>query len=162
MPGGNNATAGRAAPAARKRTSAFRRRAGAVLAELLVAGIILLMTAAAVAGMLVSVAAASKTAHARYEVSLAAKKLRENLKSYVTEDISVTENAPGNPPWHLPEDAACSSCWALAEGRHEATALLPSSLKSGYNARMFYTVINQSPRGAAFRKVVISVEWNLP
>lgn len=134
-------------------------RPGATLVEVLVGAMVLLMMATAVSSLLLSTFGASKTGQTRYQVALASKKLREQLKAYVTEDTSVLLNAPGNPPWHLPEDTSCESCWALEDGMHDATGLLPDGLREDHAAKMRYAVTSESYRGRRVKKVRIIVDW---
>ncbi len=124
------------------------------------ASIILAMTAAAIGSLLVSVSLAPKRGNAQYEIAFAAKKLREQLKSYVTADTSVTLNAPGNPAWHLPDDSSCTACWALAAGAHKATSMLSGDLRTKYKATMQYTVTWEDFAGRQVPKVKIVVDWS--
>ena len=126
----------------------------------MMASIILAMAVAAIGSLLVSVSLAPKRGNAQYEIAFAAKKLREQLKSYVTADTSVTLNAPGSPAWHLPDDSSCTACWALAEGAHEATSMLSGDLRTKYNATMQYTVAWEDFAGRQVPKVNIVVDWS--
>lgn len=137
-------------------------RNGFALVEVMVGSIILLFTAAAVFALLLSISSSTKAGQARYEVSQEAAKLREHLKSYVTEDLAVLENAPGAPPWHLPEDSSCASCWALAPGTHDATSLIAQSLRDRYGATMKYAVTAEDYKGRKVSHVKISVDWEVP
>lgn len=130
--------------------------------EVLVSTMLLAMLTVAVSSLLLSMFGAAKAGQARHEISLEAKKLREHLKAYVTADTSVKDHAPGNPPWHLPGDLSCSGCWALSDGTHEASALLPESLRLKYKAAMSYTVTSEIFRGRQVRKVRIAVDWEAP
>jgi hypothetical protein len=60
----------------------------------------------------------------------------------------------------LPEDSSCPACWALAEGGHDATAMLPQDMRAGYGATMRYTVANVPFAGKPVPKVTIDVEWS--
>ena len=140
----------------------MRMRAGNTLIEVIVACFVMAMTTVAIASLLLSTFAASKREIVQYEITFAAKKLREQLKSYVTADTYVTLNAPGSPPWHLPDDSSCNNCWALAEGEHNATSILSQELRTNYNATMRYTVTKELFLGRQIPKVRIVVDWSLP
>jgi len=145
-------------PASKK----MKTRKGVSLIEIIVASMLLVTVAMAVSFLLLSTLTGHQREEATHNVSLGAKKLREMLKSYVTADTSVVLNAPGSPAWHLPEDSSCASCWALEEGTHEATSLLPLSFREKYGATMKYSVKKELFNGREVRNVRISVDWSLP
>lgn len=140
----------------------MKNRKGVSLIEIIVASMILVTVSMAVSFLLLSTLTSRQREEATHNISLGAKKLRETLKSYVTADTSVVLNAPGSPAWHLPEDSSCASCWALEEGAHEATTLLPSDFRAKYGATMKYSVKKELFNGREVRNVRISVDWNLP
>lgn len=140
----------------------FKNRKGVSLIEIIISSLILLMAATAVSILLLSTFTSRKREEAMYGVSLGAKKLREELKSYVTGDTSILLNAPGRPAWHLPVDSSCSDCWALQEGEHDATGLLPASFREKYRAAMKYKVRSEIFRGRVVRAVRINVDWSMP
>lgn len=139
-----------------------KARKGNTLIEVMMASIILAMAVAAIGNLLLTVFTVPKRGNAQYEIAFAAKKLREQLKSYVTADTSVTLNAPGSPPWHLPDDSSCTNCWALADGAHNATDMLSSDLRTRYKATMRYTVTRELVAGRQVPKVRIVVDWSMP
>jgi len=140
----------------------FHKRLGTTLIEIIVAGALLAMLSVTVSGLLLSMFCTSKTGQARHEISLEAKKLREHLKAYVTADTSLTLNAPGNPPWHLPADSSCTNCWALANGQHNASDLLSADLREKYKATMTYRVTGEPFHGRTVKKVDIAIDWEMP
>lgn len=137
-------------------------RKGFTLVEVSVACLMLGIVSVGMAGLLLTAVVVPKMDNARYEAAFAAKKLREHLKSYVTADTGVTLNAPGNPPWHLPFDSSCDDCWALSNGVHDATAMLPEDLKVNCGATMRYVVGRETYAGRQITKVRIAVDWSAP
>jgi len=97
-------------------------RKGFSLLEIMVASIILGMVAVTCATIVMSTYSSFSKDKARYLIAQEANNLKEELKNYVTADLSITLKAPGKPPWHLPDDTSCTDCWALEEGKHEVTA----------------------------------------
>jgi hypothetical protein len=88
-----------------------------------------------------------------------AERLREELKNYVTADLSVTHNAPGSPPWHLPDDTSCAGCWALAEGQHYLSRAPLSKMLTSGPAQLSYTVTLFNWQGREIRQAAIAVSW---
>ena len=140
----------------------MKKRKGVSLIEIIISSLILVMVAMVVASLLLSTFTSRKREEAMHEVSLGAKKLREVLKSYVTADTSVLLNAPGSPPWHLPEDSSCETCWALEDGEHDATGLLSENLRAKYSAALKYTIKSEISNGREVRRVTINVDWSMP
>lgn len=137
-------------------------RKGFTLIEIVVASIILAMVVVTCATLLISTFSSFPKEKSKYLASQEANSLKEELKNYVTDDLSITANAPGNPPWHLPDDASCSDCWALAEGNHEVTARLPAEVRATYGATMSYSVTIVQYQGREMRNVSINVNWTAP
>lgn len=107
---------------------------------------ILLIAISGVYASMLAALTSTGTNERRYQAALAARQLSDELKNYVTEDLSAVPGAPGSPAWHLPGDpcTGCpggASCWALAACTHDATATLaPAMRDAGY--RMSYEVEN--------------------
>jgi hypothetical protein len=139
-----------------------RARPGTALPEVLVATFILAFIAMTVSALLLSSNMMTKDSTAKYALSQEAIKLRAVLKNYVTADTTVTLNAPGSPPWHLPEDDSCSDCWALQEGTHEVTSSLPAYLRTNYAATLKYKVTLAKSGSRDIRKVSITAGWTPP
>jgi len=140
----------------------MRSRGGHALVEVIISAVILAVASAAISSMLLSTYSTPHKSIVKHQMLLAERKLREELRAYVTADTSVTENAPGDPPWHLPEDTNCTHCWALSEGDHNATLMIPESLRVKYSAAMRYTVAWEGDGLSKLQKVDIVTEWEIP
>lgn len=136
-----------------------KRRLGGSLVEVVIAGVVLAMCAVTASGLLLSIFTVPRKASVKHEMILAGRKLREELKSYVTADVAVTHSAPGNPPWHLPQDSSCNNCWALEPGGHDATSMLSDELRAK-GATMKYVVTRQRVGGRILPKVDITLKWD--
>lgn len=136
-----------------------KNRLGSTIIEVLISAVILASCAVVVGGLLLSTLGFAKRDSTKYEMVLAGRKLREELKSYVTANTSVTLHAPGSPPWHLPEDSSCTDCWALTEGHHNATAMLPQRLRDTYSATMAYDVSWPGAGQPQTPRVEITLSW---
>lgn len=137
-------------------------RSGSALPEVIVAAFIMSFVAVTVGALLLSSNVFSKDTAIKYAMAQEAGRLRSILKNYVTADTSVTLNAPGSPPWHLPEDSTCNQCWALQAGEHDATALLAADLRDKYKATLKYVVKVEKFGGSEVRKVSIKSNWEMP
>lgn len=125
----------------------------------MVASVILGMVAVTCATIVMSTYSSFARDKAKYLIAQEANNLKEELKNYVTAELSITLNAPGQPPWHLPGDTSCTDCWALAEGKHDVTSRLPEELRKTYGATMSYTVTLVEYNGREMRDVSINVDW---
>ena len=96
---------------------------------------------------------------AKYLIAQEANNLKEELKLYVTDDTSVTDNAPGSPVWHLPEDTSLPVRYALAPGTHIVTTRLPLAIRQDYGATMYYIVTDSTYQGRKISSVTITVDW---
>jgi len=139
-----------------------RYRCGAALVEVVVGSMVLAMAAAIVGNVLLSSFVVKNYDRVRFTLAGETVALKEALKNYVTADTHVTLNAPGVPPWHMPEDSSCSGCWALAPGTHDVTQRLPVELRSKYAATLKYTVAGRSYKGRGVSYVKVEANWNIP
>jgi Tfp pilus assembly protein PilV len=137
---------------------------GAALVELLVAGIVLAFAVSALVGAMLGTSRASHRSKGRETAALYTTMLLEELKNYVTADASPREGAPGDPPgsWKLKGDPC--GCWALMEGAHDASALLPSEFRDKAKARLTYTVNVETvgAEGDEVRTVEARLDWEEP
>ncbi|MDD2805391.1 MAG: hypothetical protein PHV33_07535 [Elusimicrobiales bacterium] len=138
-----------------------RRRASALI-EVVLGSIILAMAVAALGGILLSSFRVKDSGQVRFSLAEYSAALKEDLKNYVTADTSITLNAPGSPPWHMPEDASCAACWALSPGTHDVSSRLPSDLRTTYGATLKYVVTNSTYKGRTGLNVKISTDWTAP
>lgn len=140
----------------------MKTRKGATLVEIVVGSMIIAVTAALVGNILLASLSATTSDQTRFTITNEAAALKEELKNYVTADTSITQNAPGSPPWHLPEDSSCADCWALSEGVHDATTRLPAKLRDTYKATLKYTVTDEIYHGRKGQNVKIETNWENP
>jgi hypothetical protein len=140
----------------------MKQRNGSTLAEVLVGAIIMAMAAAVVGGILLSTYKLKSCDKVRYSLAAAEADLREDLKNYVTADTSIITNAPGDPPWHMPEDVSCDDCWALAPGVHDVSGRLSRAIGAEYNATLTYTVTQRQWQGRTVTNVKITTNWQQP
>lgn len=140
-----------------------RGRGGYLLVEMAVAMLLVALVTAGIMGVLLNVKQQGKKVQMKEQFSMQVNMLVHELKAYVTDDLSITDGAPGSPPWHLPGDpcpSLPSDCWALEAGEHDATSLLPASLKGApHNGTMTYQVTVDNSRGVPMRKVDVNVSW---
>ena len=131
-----------------------------MMVEVVIATLILALAVSSfVAGMLSTTMQARKV-EGRDRGSRHTNALLQELRNYVTAAPMPAPGAPGNPAWHLPGDA-CAGCWALSEGRHDVTALLPAELSAPpLNARMTYTVTLRLSGGDTARAVDAEMTWD--
>jgi len=140
----------------------MRYRNGSTLIEVVVGAMILVMAAAVIGNVMLSTFMVKRSDKLRYDLSVETAALREHLKNYVTADTSIVSNAPGFPPWHMPEDSSCASCWALSPGVHDVTSRLPAGLRADYKATLKYTVSIKDYHGRNVSNVRIETSWELP
>ena len=134
--------------------------AGSTLVEVMISILLVATAVASTTPIMISAHIAPVEDDIRRQMSLSARQLKETLRNYNTPTPTITLGAPGLPAWHLPEDSSCIACWALEDGDHDATAMVPASLRSAYNARMTYRVATVAAPGA--KEVRIYVAWNKP
>ena len=130
------------------------------LIEVIIAGLLLSMMAIVCGGIILSTCGTFNLDKNKYLAAQEASSLNEELKNYVTGDLSVTLNAPGKPAWHLVDDTSCKDCWALAVGTHDVSGRLQDSMRQDYNASMSYTVTVAQYQGRSMRDVQINVKWD--
>jgi type II secretory pathway pseudopilin PulG len=140
------------------------------LVEVVVAVLLLSIGITAVFSVCLSVRFKANRDVYRTQMDFYARQLLEELKSYVTADMSVTDGAPGTPAsWCHPKDTGCPGGWALADNVvHDVTDMLPSSLSSdhpaGVKARLWYTVtlvpMTAGSANVNARRVDITMTWD--
>lgn len=136
------------------------RSPGFTLVEVVIATLLLAVGVAGVFSVTLTARVQSKRHAGRDKINQYGRRLGEELKSYVTADITNLQGAPQNS-WRHPNDT-CTQ-WALSETcTHDVTSMLPLDLRSPpYNARLTYQVYApvkaQDPR-----RVEISMTWSDP
>ncbi|MBI3299209.1 MAG: hypothetical protein HYZ75_13655 [Elusimicrobia bacterium] len=142
-------------PAARNRHGAR----GAALVEVIISGLLIAIAVSSVMGALLHARRGAGKTGSLERASLHAERLRTELKNYVTDDHSPLEGAPGTPPgsWKLEGDPC--DCWALREGAHDASALLPEDFRTRHGATMTYVVSVTVVDGSPLRQADIKVRW---
>lgn len=135
---------------------------GSILAEALIAALLMGIAVSSVVGGLLSASRSGGRSANRERAAMCTQQLLNELKNYVTADPSPRPEAPGFPAgtWNLPGDPC--GCWALQEGVHDATALLPADFRSRAGASMRYTVSVVDVSGEPLRRVQVSVSWQEP
>ena len=150
-------------------TSAARRRSsGFTLVEVCISALIIAIGATALFAVALSTRRTVAVSPLREQMNQYARKLTEDLKAYVTKDFSNMTGAPdnflfpGHPSWAFPGDAG--NAWALSYGNHDATALLPATLKApaAPMATLKYTVKAPSAGDPNVRQVVVTTNWTEP
>jgi prepilin-type N-terminal cleavage/methylation domain-containing protein len=129
-------------------------RKGFTLIEIVVACVIMAALFITCVTIILATYSSFSKDKARYLIAQEANNLKEELKLYVTDDTSVTDNAPGSPAWHLPQDTSFPIRYALATGSsHTVTANLPEG------ATMYYVVTDSPYQGRINKSVTITVDW---
>ena len=135
---------------------------GFTLVEVVIAALLLSIGITALFSVCVSVRFKVNKDVYSGQMDFYARQLLEDLKSYVTADITILDGAPGNSgSWCHPKDSGCPGGWALAEGDHDVTGMLPASLSNApVNAKLFYNVkLQTSP---PVRRVDVTMTWDTP
>lgn len=138
---------------------------GSALVEVIIAVLLLAMAGAAVFGALVTASRQGATGPEREQASLQVEALLDELRNFTTADTSEIPSAPGDVhgssrTWTISGDAC--NCWALAAGPHDVTARLPASLRVGRQARLGYTVAEETVNGLLVRRVNARLDWETP
>ncbi|HBL16732.1 MAG: hypothetical protein A2X36_16360 [Elusimicrobia bacterium GWA2_69_24] len=142
---------------------------GSALVEIVISTLVVVMAVAAITAALLSGSVQESSSEAREQLAVAMGQLHEELKNYVSADLTPGPDAPGveDPPdsgtrtWRLPGDS-CAACWALQEGEHDVTARLSSDLTTRYGATMKYVVTASAVNGLVTRQMVTRVQWEVP
>jgi type II secretory pathway pseudopilin PulG len=137
---------------------------GAVMVEVLVATLLLGLSMSAMLGGMISLPLQSEKLESRERAALYTNQLLQELRNYVTGSPIAVAGAPGNPPWHMPADTCAGlpkNCWALEEGLHDVSALLPGDLRAKpLRAKLKYEVTVRVIGGRELRDVRAFMEWD--
>lgn len=137
---------------------------GVVLVETLVATLLAAVITSGVFMAILSSRQALAKSDVRTQATASAKQLLDLLGNFVTADPSAATvaYAPYNC-WNFrdPNDAGgvCLPGWALADGNHDATFLLPAELQGNFSAAMSYVV---TTRADGTKSVAVSLAWVEP
>lgn len=146
----------------RGRRAAGRRarsaRRGYTLVETLVAVMLISVVVTSVFSLVLTAKMGSKKTGRRAEALYYVQQYRELLKAYVTADTSVPGPTPG---WVLPGDPC--GCYALSNGTHNLTPLLPASFTGPpASGQLSYTVTDVACGGGGLlpcKNVTFNVSW---
>lgn len=137
-------------------------QAGVALVELLVAMLLVALAVSAVAGSLLSVSRNRGRLERREQGLLHVNQLLQELKRFVSSDPSAqTADMAPEGCWNFrdpPPAGACLPGWALSDGAHDASFLLPGAWRAEFGARLTYTV----SRPAGLPEVAARLNWGEP
>ena len=150
---------------------AFLRRAlqggrGIILVEVLVG---ILLTAIITAGVFMAIMSsrqALQKSDVRTQGTAAAKMLLDMLGNFVRPDPAVSQISNVYAPWQCwdfrnPHTLAgtCGAGWALSDGLHDVTFLLPTELRTKYSGSLQYTVATNAN---GTKSINSAVSWTEP
>ncbi len=168
----------------------MRGRRGYTLMEVAIAMLLTAIMASAVFSIALSAKRGGARGLRRVIADEGARQLTERLKGFAAPNIGWTDpltisSGPNSrntaSSWYLTEnvgsaplildscgdsDPGAASCYALAEGTHTVTGILPDWFKDGYGAKLKYyvdypqTIGAGGPTNSPVPRISVSVTWN--
>lgn len=134
---------------------------GGTLVEVVISILLVAIASTGIFGALFSASLQAGVSTDQELVALQLQSVLDELRNYVTQDLTNTPDAPGqvvgvNRNWHLQGDAC--ACWALQEGvAHDVSSRLPPELAA--RARLSYRVTSVIVNGQQLRQVKATIDW---
>lgn len=131
------------------------------MVELLISMLLLATAVSAILAGMLSAPQNLNRAQRKVQGTQYAEALLQELKNFVIDETLISDGTVSAADWHLPDDT--NPDWALADGDHDATAMLPSAFRSApFNASMTYAVSTVLQNGLPTKSVSVQLSWSEP
>jgi Tfp pilus assembly protein PilV len=131
--------------------------------EIIISLLLIGVAVSSVMSAMLSTSLQSGRSQDQEQSALCLNQLLQELRNYVTADISPNPDAPGGggaSGWSLPEDTCGNNCWALAAGKHTIdVAQAPTACANATAISYLVTPVTLNNKNT-ISQVTAQITWN--